>query len=338
MGVRCLAEPASNQQALHFPTGTREEYIADLPAVRPKILANITSLIEKSIAGGYYPGAVVLVGHSGSIIYQGVFGNQQLAPQIVPLQFTSIFDLASLTKVIVTTTAVMQLIERGQLDLDQTIVSYWPEFAKNGKENVTVRALLTHTSGLQPILPAWNPPQDQGQRYAEGIRQVEHIALANTPGTVFVYSDINFLALGHLVELITAEPLNQYAQKHIFDALNMTSATFLPPSNLKFQIAPTFSPEFKAERWGQVNDPATERMGGVSGVAGMFANAQDIGTFLQCLLDGGRVSDQNYLLGPLTILKMTTPQSPPGVQELRGLGWDIGSSYSNRGGLVPRGS
>ncbi len=321
-----------------FPSGTREIYIVNQPELRQDLLAKIGPLVEKSIANGYYPGAVVLAGHRGQIIYRGVFGNKQITPTVAPMQFDTVFDVASLTKVVVTTTAIMQLIENGQLDLDAHVAFYWPAFAANGKENVTIRELLTHTSGLQAILPAWNVPQDQTQRYVSGLEQVEQIGLINPPGKVFIYSDINFIALGYLVELISGERLDDYARVHIFQPLNMTSATFLPPLTSREQIAPTCSPEFQQPRWGQVNDPTTERMGGVSGIAGLFANAHDLGVFLQCLIDDGRINGNRYLLGPLTILKMITPQTPLGITELRGLGWDVDSSFSNRGVLLPVGS
>ena len=254
------------------------------------------------------------------------------------MEFNTIFDMASLTKVIVTTTAIMQLIENGQLDLDAPVAQYWPAFANNGKENVTVRELLTHTSGFQAILPAWKAPQDKKQLYTAGLAQVEKIGLSNPPGKVFTYSDINFVTLGYLVELISGERLAEYAQAHIFKPLGMTSATFLPPAEERDLIAPTYSPDDAQARWGQVNDPTTSRMGGVNGMAGLFANAQDLGIFLQCLLDGGHISGRKYLLGPLTVLKMTTAQTPLGMLEIRGLGWDIDSSFSNRGVLLPVGS
>lgn len=333
-----IAAPALGEEARHFPAGTQEVYIANEPEIRREALTNIASVVEKSIADGYYPGAVVLVGHRGRIIYKGVFGNKQITPSIAPMQFDTIFDLASLTKVIVTTTAIMQLIESGKLDLDARVADYWPAFAANGKDNVTVRELLTHTSGFQAILPSWKVPEDESQHYNSGIKQVEQIGLINPPGAVFTYSDINFISLGYLVELISGQPIAQYARAHIFQPLNMTTATYLPPPSMRDKIAPTYSPEFAQRRWGQVNDPTTERMGGANGLAGLFANANDVGIFLQCILDNGRMKNNKYLIGPLTILKMTTPQTPLGMLEIRGLGWDIDSNFSNRGVLLPVGS
>ena len=125
----------------------------------------------------------------------------------------------------------------------------------------------------------WKAPQDKKQLYTAGLHQVEEIGLSNPPGKVFTYSDINFVTLGYLVELISGEHLADYAQAHIFKPLGMTSATFLPPANEKELIAPTWSPDDGQARWGQVNDPTTSRMGGVNGMAGLFANAEDLGFF-----------------------------------------------------------
>ncbi len=334
----CTIPQTLAAESRHYPPGTRQIYISNRPEIRPEALTKIAPLVEKSIADGYYPGAVILVGHRGQIIYRGVFGNKRITPDIAPMEFNTLFDMASLTKVIVTTTAIMQLIENGQLDLDAPVAKYWPAFAHNGKENVTVRELLTHTSGFQAILPPWEAPQDKKQLYTAGLHQVEEIGLSNPPGKVFTYSDINFVTLGYLVELISGEHLADYAQTHIFKPLGMKSATFLPPAEEKDLIAPTYSPDDAQARWGQVNDPTTSRMGGVNGMAGLFANAGDLGIFLQCLLDGGHISGRKYLLGPLTVLKMTTAQTPSGMLEIRGLGWDIDSSFSNRGVLLPVGS
>ena len=385
-------EQAFTAENRRFPLGSREIYIAEMAGIRKALLTNIATLVEKSIAAGYYPGMVILAAHRGQLIYRGVFGNQSLVPEVIGMRTDTIFDLASLTKVIVTTTAVMQLLEAGRLDLDSCVSQYWPEFAFNGKDRITVRELLTHTSGLQAIPPPWTAPVEENQRYATGLKQIEQLSLVEVPGKIFVYSDTNFIILGYLAELISGERLDQYAQTHIFQPLQMNSAVFLPPPEMRDRIAPTVSPEDQQPRWARVNDPTTERMNGVSGVAGLFANAHDVGIFLECLLNGGRITGERqpfplstaamasclypalggadarneggdaplsppcdppshkesslqrellgerYLLSPLTIRKMTTPQTPPGMPDCRGLGWDLDSAYSNRGVLFPVGS
>lgn len=322
----------------HFPQGAQQVFMGSQAGIRKENLTNITRLVEKSIADGYYPGAVVLVTHQSKVIYKGVFGNRTLDVKPQLMTFDTIFDLASLTKVIVTTTAIMQLVEEGKIELDTPVATYWPEFAANGKDAVTVRELLTHTSGFQAILPTWVLPEDKKEDYKSGLQQVEGLGLENPPGKVFTYSDINFITLGHLVEIISGEPINRYAQEHIFKPVGMHSATYVPAESLKSNIAPTYDPDQHEIRWAVVNDPTTLRMGGITGMAGLFANANDVALFAETLLNNGKTDKGNYLLGPLTIYKMTTPQIPPGMTNAHGLGWDIDTNFSNRGVLLPTGS
>jgi CubicO group peptidase (beta-lactamase class C family) len=335
LGLFCLSAQAAPTR--HFPVGTHEVYIAQQAGVRSELLNNIAPIIESSIAAGEYPGAVVLVEHKGHVIYRGVFGSRRIMPTPAPMRFNTLFDVASLTKVMATAPAIMQLVEESKLDLDAPVAHYWPAFGQNGKATITVRELLTHTSGLEPDLPT----QDNIVVGADEIyKQIETLKPNGPVGTVFVYSDVNFIALGYLVERITHMPLTQYAQQHIFKKIGMKDTTYLPSSKLLDRIAPTEIIRDKL-RWGEVNDPTTYSMNGVSGAAGVFSDAVDINLYLQCLLNGGQVktaakqSKNNYLLGPLTVLKMTTPQTMPTLTEVRGLGWDIDSPYANRGVLFP---
>jgi CubicO group peptidase (beta-lactamase class C family) len=321
-------------EARHFPAGAHDVYIAAQGGVRTDVLRNIAPLVENSIAHGDYPGAVVLAGHRGHVIYRGVFGNRRIEPSVAPMRLNTVFDLASLTKVLVTTPAIMQLVEEGEIELDAPVALYWPAFAQNGKSNITIRELLTHSSGLPPDLP--DPgPYIIGE--AETLHQVEHVRPSHTPGTNFSYSDINFITLGHIVEIISGESLKHYAEKHIFGPLGMKDTRFLPSAALRDRIAPTQIIRGRL-RWGQVNDPTTYAMDGVSGAAGVFSDASDIGIYAQCLLNGGRLSSKGskrYLLGPLSVLKMVSVQTPLSFSQIRGLGWDIDSPYSNRGVLFP---
>ncbi len=314
-----------------------EFYIADHPGIRKSCLAKITDLITSSITSGCYPGAVVLVLHQDQTVYRGVFGHRMLAPEIKPMQWDTLFDWASLTKVVVTTTAIMQLIEGGQLHLDLPAADYWPDFNGKDKEKITIKQLLTHTSGLPAVLSSWQAPDNPAAAFQLGLTKILETDLIAPSGKEIIYSDVNFLILGYIVELITQQKLADYAQKNIFEPLNMSSTGFLPAMALREQIAPTLSPDNQF-KWGSVNDPTTERMGGVTGVAGLFGNAQDLGTFAQCLLNQGRISNDRYLLSPLSISQMTMPQTPLEISEKRGLGWDIDSRFSFRGSLLPLGS
>jgi len=316
----------------HFPRGTHDIFIAQTSTVRADILKNIAPIVEKSIYAGNYPGAVVLVSHRGKIIYRGVFGNRRILPSIAPMQFDTIFDIASLTKVVATTPAIMQLIEQNKLELDAPVAKYWPAFGIKDKNNITVRELLTHTSGLQADL-------DVAANDKHVLEKITKIKLLHSPGEKFIYSDINFIVLAHLVEIITHQSFDHYVQTHIFDILNMQHTRFLPPTKWRNQIAPTEIIEKKLY-WGKVLDPMAQSLGGVAGNAGVFSTANDLGIYAQCLLNGGKYQKNEatkpvYLLGPLTILKMITPQTPANIKEVRGLGWDIDSPYENRGVLLP---
>jgi CubicO group peptidase (beta-lactamase class C family) len=327
----------------HFPSGVQEVTITPQSGVRSSLLNNITTRIEKSINDGYYPGAIVLVSHRGHIIYKGVFGNRRIQPDIAPMTFDTLFDLASLSKVVGTTPAIMLLVEKGKLELDAPVARYWPAFGNNGKSEVTVRELMTHTSGLIADITDPKHPNDHPswQGEASALQQIVDLKLNNPAGTTFVYSDVNYIVLGYLIEQLTGQRLDQYVQKNIFKPLEMTDTQYLPAGSLRDRIAPTEIIE-KQLRWGEVHDSSAHAMGGVAGNAGVFSDASDLAIYAQCLLDGGRIGHglkgkkkSDYLLGPLTVYKMTTPQSPVGMTEVRGLGWDIDSPYSARGLLFP---
>ncbi len=343
--IACLAsvnftDAGATTAVRHFPPGTREVTIPVTAGVRTKLLNEITTRVEKSIAAGMYPGAVILVRHRGNTIYRGVFGNRRVEPNIAPMHYDTIFDIASLTKVVVTTPAIMQLIEHDKLDLDAPVARYWPAFAAHGKSEVTIRQLLTHTSGLKPDitdpLHPNNHPSWHGERAA--LQQIINLKLNNPPGTTFSYSDVNFLVLGYLVEMLSGKTLDRYAYENIFKPLKMTDTVFRPSAQLKDRIAPTEIIE-KQLRWAQVHDASSNAMDGVAGNAGVFSDASDLGLYAQCLLDNGRLSHAKtrpgYLLGPLTVTKMTTLQSPAAISETRGLGWDIDSNYTARGLFFP---
>lgn len=360
-GLACAAAPSAAHRS--FPPGVRTVVIPSVPGVRRDLLRNIAPIIEKSIAEGAYPGAVVLAAHRGHIMYRGVFGNRRILPTVAPMRFDTIFDLASLTKVTATTPSVMQLIEEGKLRLDAPVAHYWPAFAQNGKGAITIRELLTHTSGLPPDIPTpellqilrlpptgfpGQPPNRNvnvpwhGQQAA--MRIVEQVGLIHPPGTTFVYSDVNFITLACLVQMITGQRIDQYAAQHVYGPLGMKSTMFNPPASLRDRIAPTQVINGKL-RWGQVHDPTATAMDGISGLAGLFSDAHDLGIYAEALVEGGKIpaaarkkGGPTYFLGPLTILKMTTAQTPVGMTEVRGLGWDIDSGFSNRGVLMPYGS
>jgi uncharacterized protein YbbC (DUF1343 family)/CubicO group peptidase (beta-lactamase class C family) len=301
------------------------------PSTSQPGFAPLDALLRDAVEKGNAPGAVLLVGHNGAVVYRKAYGNRSLDPSKEPMTPDTVFDTASLTKVLATTTSVMRMVQLGQVKLNDPVAKYIPDFAQNGKNDVTVRQLLTHYSGLRRDLdlrPSWHGPD-------EAFTRANAEKLVNPPGAVFLYSDINFIVLGELVQRVSGMPLNQYAQTYIFGPLGMTMTTFNPPETWTPRIAPTEHDERTgAMLRGVVHDPTARAMGGVAGHAGVFSTADDIAKFAQALLNGGAP-----ILSPWVVEKMTTPQQPPNLTNVRGLGWDIDSPFSsNRGDLLPVGS
>jgi uncharacterized protein YbbC (DUF1343 family)/CubicO group peptidase (beta-lactamase class C family) len=293
-------------------------------------LAAVDAVIDQTIQEGTIPGAVLLVGHDGRVIYRKAYGSRALEPHREAMTLDTIFDLASLTKVICTTTAVMQLVERGLVRLNDPLAKYLPDFAGNGKEDITIRQLLTHYSGLEPDLDLKAPWEGKNTAYRMAFAATPQ----DPPGAKFSYSDINFIMLGALVEKIAGEPLNTYCERNIFAPLKMAHTRYLPPPSWRPKIAPTQYDENGHMLRGVVHDPTARRMGGVAGHAGLFSTADDLAKFAQALLNGG-----GGILSPLAVEKMTRPEQPPSAPVLRGFGWDIDSPFSsNRGDLLPVGS
>ncbi len=246
----------------------------------------------------------------------------------------TIFDLASLTKVVATTTSLMKLFDEGKFRLNDHVTQYLPEF-QGGKSELTIRNLMTHFSGMPPDLaltPAWSG-------YQTGIRMAMVEKPDNPPGTHFVYSDINFILLGELVHRLSGQMLSDYARDHVFLPLGMKETLFQPPASWAPRIAPTERDgAHGAPLRGVVHDETARYMGGVAGHAGLFSTAADLARFCEMMLHKGEL-DGTRLLSALTVEKFTTPQSPADQPILRGLGWDIDSPFSgNRGDLFPIGS
>ncbi len=293
-------------------------------------LAVLDPIVNEAIAQHQIPGAVLIIGHEGRVVYRKAYGSRAIEPRREAMTLDTVFDCASLTKVVATTTALMQLWEQGKFRMNDPVAKYLPEFAQNGKQDITIRQLLVHYSGLPEDL-------DLGKRWEgkdAGYQLAFEVTPERPPGAAFLYSDINFVVLGALVERLSGEPLDEYAAKHIFAPLEMRETRFLPPQSWDARIAPTEEDENHHLLRAVVHDPTARRMGGVAGHAGVFSTADDLAIFAQALLDGGR-----GILTPPTVAKMTSPQQPVNGTVLRGFGWDIDSPFStNRGELLPVGS
>jgi uncharacterized protein YbbC (DUF1343 family) len=290
--------------------------------------------VEQAIQEGRIPGAVLLIGHKGQIVHRKAYGKRALVPTPEPMTVDTIFDLASLTKVVATTSSLMKLFEEGKFRLNERVTQYLPEFME-GKSEITIRNLFTHFSGMPPDL-ALNPPWSG---YQTGIRMAMNERPGAPPGEHFTYSDINFILLGELVHRLSGQMLSDYAREHVFLPLGMRETMFQPPASLIPRIAPTErdGPNGAPLR-GIVHDETSRYMGGVAGHAGLFSTADDLARFCEMLLHNGEL-DGARLFSALTVEKFTTPQSPADQPILRGLGWDIDSPLSgNRGELFPIGS
>ncbi|MGE0384344.1 MAG: exo-beta-N-acetylmuramidase NamZ domain-containing protein [Gammaproteobacteria bacterium] len=288
---------------------------AAAPAAGEGSFAAIAAAVQGEIDAGRIPGAVVLVGRGDDVLYRAAVGARALQPQVEPISTDTVFDLASLTKVVATTTAVMQLAEAGRIELDVPAVRYWPEFAGHGKRAITVRELLAHRSGLA----AGFGPGPRWDGYAGAMRR-----LAREPASRPAqprYGDLNFIALGEIVRRVSGLPLDRYCERHIFGPLGMRDTGFHPAPA---RSAPT---EFASGAWlrGVVHDPIARRMAAPAGHAGLFSTAEDLSIFARMLLGGGAL-DGVRILRSETVDRMLAPQGESGAG-WRALGWDRDTPY-----------
>ena len=301
--------------------------------------AELDAAINQAIREDRIPGAVVLVGHEGHILYRKAYGYRAVLPAKEPMTADTIFDIASLTKIVATTSGMMKLFEQGKVRIDDPVTTYLPEFQGGAfpekTSPVTVGDLMTHFSGLRPDLdldPPWSG-------YDTGIRKALADKPSGPPETKFVYSDINFILAGEIVHRLSGLAENEYLKEILFDPLGMKDTAFLPSPALKRRIAPTEMQKDGRILRGVVHDPTARYMGGVAGHAGVFTTADDLGRFCRMILDGGRGLSGQALFNPATIREFTSSHAPPNQPILRGLGWDIQSPYSGvRGALFPVGS
>ncbi|HTL55724.1 MAG TPA: exo-beta-N-acetylmuramidase NamZ domain-containing protein [Candidatus Limnocylindrales bacterium] len=299
---------------------------------RAEKLKAMDAAILQTIADKGCPGGVLWLEHHG-MSYHKAYGNRAVVPANELMTEDTIFDLASLTKVVACTPAVMLLIERGELDLDAPVSKYIPEFSAQGKEDITVKQLMVHLSGLRGDIET----QSDWHGREVAIQKACQEKLVTSPGTAFRYSDINFFLLGEIVQRLSKTPLEEFVAHEIYQPLKMVDTSYLPPNSKLDRIAPTEVVNGKPWR-GIVHDPTARHMGGVAGHAGLFSTAADLARYARMLLNGGEL-DGVRIFKPETVVLMTRVQTPETVRSRRGLGWDIDSGYSGlRGNLFPLGS
>ncbi len=295
--------------------------------IQPEQLAPIAKIVEEEIRARNIPGAVIVIGNQGRVVYRQAFGDRLMSPKRL-MTADTIFDIASLTKVVATTPAILRLAEQGRLDLASPVARYWPEFKEKGKQSITVHHLLTHYSGLPatlPLRPAWSG-------YGKAIERIQALKPFSAPGTAFLYGDVNFIILGELVRRVSGKPLDQYCRQEIFEPLGLKDTVFNPSGLKNGRIAPTKG------KPGEVHDPIADRMGGIAGHAGLFSTADDLAIFAQALLDGGQTSGEPPSRWRM-LDQMALPQSPINRGSLRSLGWDLNSPFGIDGcDLLPAGS
>jgi len=288
--------------------------------------SRLDSIAAVAIREGAAPGLVVAVGRFGRLVHLKGYGAIDYAPGAPSADPTTMYDLASLTKVIATTTAAMILEEEGKLDISRTVHSYVPELDAPDKAGITVRQILTHRGGFE----AFAPLHRQFRGRTEYLAQINARPLTSVPGTKMVYSDWDFILLQAVIERITGTTLDAFVAARVFGPLGMTSARFTPDTSdavLLRHVAVTALDTLRGLLHGEVHDPNAWAMGGVAGHAGLFASARDVAIFAQMMLNGGRYAGTK-ILGQATIARWTAAQDPGSS---RALGWDTPSAVSSAG-------
>jgi CubicO group peptidase (beta-lactamase class C family) len=297
--------------------------------------ARLDSIIRVGLAEGAAPGASVAVGRYGRLVYSKGYGTLDYpgdspsgSSVVTP---TTLYDLASLTKIIATTTSAMILEEAGKLDIDRTVSSYLPEFNAPDKAAITVRMLLTHSGGLEAGAPLYSAANGSTRGRAAYLAAINARPLQYPPGTQTIYSDWDMVLVQAVIERITGQSLDAFADGHIFRQLGMIDTRYRPDTNdraLRQRIAPTTQDSLRGGRLqGTVHDANAWALGGVSGHAGLFSTARDLAIFAQFLLDGGTF-DRVRILAPQTIARWTSRQ---GDAASRALGWDTPTPGSSAG-------
>jgi CubicO group peptidase (beta-lactamase class C family) len=279
-------------------------------------LATINRVVERGIKAGGYPGAAVVVGRKGAVVWQKGFGHLGWTKDAASVTAdSSIYDLASLTKVVGTTTAVMILFDEGKLRLDDSVVKFIPEFTGGGKDAVTIRQLLEHRSGLPAGRDLWRIAHSPEEARAAVIAT----NLEAAPGTRYEYSDLGADMLGFVVERISGQTLDQFLAARVFGPLGMKDTRFRPDASLRGRIAPTeINPPRGYPLRGEVHDENAYALGGVAGHAGLFSTASDLAIFAQMMLNGGEFNGTR-IVADSTIRQFTTRAKGAGT---RALGWD----------------
>ena len=331
--VSPVADSVAPPRPIPAPSKERVNALTSLVAARPETVgidstlpARLDSIIRVGLAEGAAPGASLAVGRYGRLVHMRGYGTLDYSPTTQLVTPNTLYDLASLTKVVATTTAAMILEEAGKLDINRPVSSYVPELNAPDKAGITVRMLLTHSGGFEAYAPLYQTLRGR----AEYLAAINDRPLAYQPGTRAIYSDWDMVLLQAVIERITGTSLDQYVDGHITRQLGMSDTRFTPDTNdaqLRQRIAPTALSELRGQLRGSVHDGNAWALGGVSGHAGLFSTARDLAVFAQMLLNGGSYGDVR-LVAPQTIARWTGRQ---GSGASRALGWDTPAPNSSAG-------
>jgi CubicO group peptidase (beta-lactamase class C family) len=309
----------------------------------PDLGARLDSIVSVGIKEGAAPGVALAVGRWGRLVHLRGYGRVDVAPDAAPVTDSTMFDMASLTKVVATTTAAMILEDQGRLNLDAPIGRYLPEIDDSAKAGITVRMILTHSGGFEAFAPLWREYRGR----AEYLKQINARPLKYVPGDSVIYSDWDFVLAGLIIERITGMPLDQFLASAVWQPLGMRDTGFNPLASVAIAADSACTATFRADHpllgriaateqdtvyrhthvHGIVHDENACALGGVAGHAGLFSSARDVAAFSQMLLNGGHYGGV-WLLQPTTVARWTARQSR---RSSRAIGWDTPSERSSAG-------
>lgn len=312
--------------------GVMPEVLPEEVGVSSERLCYAEQIITNGLDNNSYPGAVVIAGRHGKIFFSKAYGNKVITPTDLPTDIDTIYDLASLTKIF-TATAIMILVERGQLLLSDKVTSFYPRFGRYGKADITIEQLLLHTSGL----PSWLALYKTVDSKEAALNEIFYLKPEAKPNEAYIYSDLGYMLLGFIIEKITQTTVDDFIKKEILLPLKMNNSMYNPPPELKERCAATEYDHVFRKRliWGEVHDENAYAIGGASGHAGLFSTASDMARFCQMFLNLGELEGAR-ILSPLTVMLMTQNHISYFLGVQRGYGWYISTSL--RGDIFPLGS
>ncbi|HYN04397.1 MAG TPA: serine hydrolase domain-containing protein [Vicinamibacteria bacterium] len=328
-GGLAAAAAAAGRYALGTVSAADRSASAAPGGFRPGGLDAVDAIVEAGVAARAFPGGVLAVGLDGALVHSRAFGRLSYDPDAAAVATDTLYDLASLTKVVVTTTLSMILVDEGKLDLDARVHGFFPAFSGPAKESVTVRHLLTHSGGLQ----WWAPLYKEVKGKKAYIERIVAMDLAYEPGAKTVYSDLGIILLGDILERVSGTPFEELAQKRVLQPLAMKDSRYRPPAALLDRIAPTENDPWRGRVVrGEVHDENALALGGVAPHAGLFATAPDLAHLAQALLDGG-VFGGRRIVSRATVELFTERAGIP--VSSRALGWDTPTDESGQRSSTP---